>query len=62
MLHKMLKYLEVYTDLNLITIPTIPLEICAGIDIDRLKLDEETDVVQDGAQVRILSNYILQIL
>ena len=53
MLHMMLKYPEVFTDLNFVAIPTMPLELRAGIDIDT-----KNDNIEDGAQVGIVSNEI----
>ena len=50
----MLKYPEVYTDHNFIAIPTMPIHICAGIDIDKVKWDLAKDGVQYGAQAIIL--------
>ena len=32
MIHLMLQYAEVYSDLNFIAFPTVPLELCAGVD------------------------------
>jgi len=47
MLHVMLKYLEVYTNLDFICIATMPLELQAGIAIDT----DTSDKVEDGAYV-----------
>ena len=34
-LHVMLKYPEVYTGLNYVAVPTIPFELCVGIEIEK---------------------------
>ena len=43
MLHVILKYLEVYIDLNYIAIPIMPFDLRAGIEIDK------KSNVEDGA-------------
>jgi len=44
MIYLMLKYAEVYTDLNFIAIPTIPLELCAGVDKGYKESSDANDV------------------
>ena len=58
MIHVILKYLEVYTDINFIIIPTMPMQICSGINIEKVKCDGATYGVQDDAQVGTVSNDI----
>lgn len=53
MLHVMLKYPEVYSNLNFIQISTMPLELRAGIEVNN-----KNDNVEDGAHIGSLSNHI----
>ena len=52
MLHNMLRYPECYTDLTFVNIPTVPLELRAGIVISTDKAPE------DGAYTTSVSNHI----
>ena len=53
MVHMMLRYAEVYTDLNFISIPTIPLELRAGVDKGAY-----FSMTEDGADAGILSDIV----
>ena len=57
MLHNMLKYPECYTDLAFIDIPTLLLELRAGIIFPT---DEEVhEIPEDGTYTTLLSDHIL---
>ena len=49
-MHQMLKYPEVIADLSLASVSTMPLEYCAGIELDAFA------VVSDSAQAESVSN------
>jgi hypothetical protein len=49
MLHMMLKYPEVYTDLNFVSVPTLPLELRSGVD-ETSKRDGIQDATQLGPE------------
>ena len=49
MLHVMFRYAEIYTDLNFIAVPTIPLELRAGTD--KVKSQSLPDDGADGFPV-----------
>ena len=53
MLHVMFRYAEIYTDLNFIAVPTIPLELRAGTD--KVKSQSLPD---DGADAGVLSDIV----
>ena len=56
MLHHMLQYREVYTDLEIISVPSMPLEFRAGINISNK--NPSNLCVHDGAQSGSMSNDI----
>ena len=68
MIHMMIKYPEVYTDLTLISIPTIPLEIWAEIekvykDAKPTDVDvNDEDTSEDGSCVGIILDNIRRAL
>ena len=51
MIHLMLRYAKVYTDLNFIAIPTMPLKLRAGFD-------KGVKNVSDGSEADIISDII----
>ena len=53
MVHVMLRYAEVYTDLNFMAIPTIPLELRAGVD-----KSEYFSSIEDGADAGLISDIV----
>ena len=53
--HVIMKYYEVYTDLNVVSIPTVPVELQARID----KITSGP-TIEDRADVRIISSHIRQ--
>ena len=57
MLHVMLKYPEVYTNLRFISISTMPLELRAGVQIDT-----DANDLEDGAYVGSISDHVRQSL
>ena len=52
MVHVMLQYAEVYTDLNFVAIPTIPLELRAGVD------KSQYYCIEDSADAGIISDIV----
>ena len=52
MIHVMLRYPELYTDLNFIAVPTMPLELQAGVD------KGVNSTVDDGADAGIIPDLI----
>ena len=57
MYHVMLKYFKVYTDLNCVSIPAVPLELRAGIDNIT-----SNPAIEDGSGVGSIYNKIRQAL
>ena len=59
MRHTILKYPEVFTDLQFIPVSTLPLELRAGIEVTKKKReDDEARTVEDGTNIGILSDNI----
>ena len=60
----MLKYKEVYTNLNSINIPTKPFEVCAGIkkyECARMNILEHDDNPKDGFRLFCISDKIMKL-
>ena len=50
-LHVMLTYPEVYTNFGFVYIPTMPLELRAGVEINTENNEEAEDVTYEGSAI-----------